>query len=110
MVIKDYDNYIFGAYCSDFFELKHTFYGNGETFLFTFKVFHLIFRINKKYKLISLLIVIISFILQIKVQGLDVEINLDFILIVIYMKEIQIGARFMIINNYQKNRILILKL
>lgn len=38
VIIKDFDNYVFGAYCSDFLEVKNKFYGNGETFLFTFKV------------------------------------------------------------------------
>lgn len=37
IVIRDYNNYIFGAYCSDFFHIQRKFYGNGETFLFTFK-------------------------------------------------------------------------
>ena len=38
IVIKDYDKYVFGAYCSDFIHLNRKFYGNGETFLFTFEV------------------------------------------------------------------------
>ena len=38
LILRDYDGYIFGSYCSDYFEVKRKFYGNGETFLFTFKV------------------------------------------------------------------------
>jgi hypothetical protein len=55
LVIKDYDGYVFGAYCSDYLEVKHKFYGNGETFLFTFKVITLI-CLKKCHKILKIYI------------------------------------------------------
>ena len=53
------------------------------------------------------MIMIFSYILHLKELGLDVEINLDSMLIVIYMMVILIGALFLKMNNYQKKKILI---
>jgi len=50
----------------------------------------------------------ILFILAIKELELDVEINLDYILIVIYMRDTLIGLLFFRMNNFQKNNISIL--
>ena len=50
----------------------------------------------------------ISFILAIKELELDVEINLAYISIVIYMRDTPIGVQFFRMNNFQKNNILIL--
>jgi hypothetical protein len=37
IIIKDHDGYCFGAYLSDFLRLNSgSFFGTGETFLFTF--------------------------------------------------------------------------
>ena len=40
ILIKDFDNYIFGAYCSEEWQTKqmpgHVFFGNGENFVFSF--------------------------------------------------------------------------
>lgn len=38
ILIRDLDNYLFGAYLSDGIKNSYgKFYGNGESFLFTFK-------------------------------------------------------------------------
>ena len=37
IVMRDFDNYIFGVFCSDPLKQNQLFYGSGETFLFTFK-------------------------------------------------------------------------
>ena len=36
LIMRDYDNYIFGVFCSDPLKQDKLFYGSGETFLFTF--------------------------------------------------------------------------
>jgi hypothetical protein len=36
LIIKDDNQNVFGAYASDEYRISHTFYGTGETFLFTF--------------------------------------------------------------------------
>ena len=38
LVIKDFDDYIYGAFISDYLRSKNKFYGTGECFLFTFEV------------------------------------------------------------------------
>jgi hypothetical protein len=41
LVIKDLDGWVFGAYLSDKLQVKNSFYGSGESFVFTFHVPHL---------------------------------------------------------------------
>ena len=38
LVIKDENDFVFGAYCSNELWFSDNFYGNGETFLYTFRV------------------------------------------------------------------------
>jgi len=38
IVIKDENDFVFGAYCSNELWFSDNFYGNGETFLYTFRV------------------------------------------------------------------------
>jgi len=39
LVIKDTKGHVFGAYVSDTWKYSESFYGRGETFLFTFNVY-----------------------------------------------------------------------
>ena len=48
LTIKDLDGWVFGAYLSDPLHTSKTFYGSGESFLFTFKV--LIFYKIQEYE------------------------------------------------------------
>ena len=38
LIVKDFEGYVFGGFCSNNWEMNHGFYGTGESFLFTFKV------------------------------------------------------------------------
>ena len=40
IIIKDENDFVFGAYCSTELWFSESYYGNGETFLFTFRVIY----------------------------------------------------------------------
>ena len=46
MIIKDFDDAIFGAFCTENWHMALEFYGNGESFLFKYKtVLHTYFQL-----------------------------------------------------------------
>jgi len=52
LIVKDFEGYVFGGFCSNTWEMNHGFYGTGESFLFTFKVFNFYFIFLKKNYLV----------------------------------------------------------
>ena len=42
IVIRDENDFVFGAYCNNELWFSNNYYGNGETFLFTFRVLNLV--------------------------------------------------------------------
>jgi hypothetical protein len=42
LIVKTFDEEIFGAFLSDSLKIQSSFYGTGETFLFNFTVINLI--------------------------------------------------------------------